>query len=75
MCKLRRSSWPRGLKAIGGQLGYDVAQDGRSITVTIQPGEAWKLRPAEGSDKSNQAEIVLYDCTSPEKTALPHFAW
>lgn len=52
----------RDLKTIGASLDYDVTKDGRTITITIQPGKAWKLRPpAQGLENADQAEVVLYD--------------
>jgi hypothetical protein len=52
----------RDLAAIGGSLGYDVSQDGRSITLRVFPGRTWKLWSAQ-TDAQGTGTITLYDPT------------
>jgi hypothetical protein len=52
----------RDLATIGGSIGYDVAQDGRSITLQVFPGQSWKVRSAQ-TDAHGTGAITLYDPT------------
>lgn len=52
----------RDLATIGGSIGYDVAQDGRSITLQVFPGQSWKVRSAQ-TDAHGTGTITLYDPT------------
>ena len=52
----------RDLAAIGGSLGYDVSQDGRSIMLRVFPGRTWKLWSAQ-TDAQGTGTITLYDPT------------
>jgi hypothetical protein len=52
----------RDLATIGGSIGYDVAQDGRSIMLRVFPGQTWKVRSAQ-TDAQGTGTITLYDPT------------
>ena len=52
----------RDLATIGGSIGYDVSQDGRSITLQVFPGQTWKVRSAQ-TDEQGRGAITLYDPT------------
>jgi hypothetical protein len=50
----------RDLATIGGSIGYDVSQDGRSITLQVFPGQTWKVRSAQ-TDAHGTGTITLFD--------------
>jgi hypothetical protein len=52
----------RDLATIGGSIGYDVSQDGRSIMLRVFPGKTWKVWSAQ-TDAQGTGTITLYDPT------------
>jgi hypothetical protein len=52
----------RDLAAIGGSIGYDVSQDGRSIMLRVFPRRTLKLWRAQTAEQDT-GTITLYDPT------------